>query len=82
MIQYLPYGRFKWLSQKKIDNFDLNSISEDSPISYILEIDLEYPEWIHELHDFHNGYPLAPEKLEISNDILSKYCSDIAKNME
>ena len=44
MIQYLPYGRFKWLSQKKIDNFDLNSISEDSPISYILEIDLEYPE--------------------------------------
>ena len=26
----------------------------------------------------HNDYPLAPEKLEISSDMLSKYCSDIA----
>ena len=31
------------------------------------------------MHDLHNDYPLAPEKLKISNDILSKYCSDIAK---
>ena len=43
---------------------------------YILEVDLEYPD---KLHDFHNDYSLAPEKLEISNDMLSKYCSDIAK---
>ena len=28
MSGYLPYGRFKWL--KKIDNFDVNSISEES----------------------------------------------------
>ena len=27
----------------------------------------------------HNDYPLAPEKLEASNDMLSKYCSDITK---
>ena len=27
----------------------------------------------------HNDYPLTPEKLEISNDLLLKYCSDIAK---
>ena len=26
----------------------------------------------------HNDYPLAPEKLENSSDMLSKYCSDIA----
>ena len=26
----------------------------------------------------HNDYPLAPEKLEIYHDILSKYCSNIA----
>ena len=41
----------------------------------MLKIDLEYP---NELHNLHNDYPLAPEKLEISQNMLSKYCSDIA----
>ena len=31
------------------------------------------------MHDLHNDHLLAPEKLKISNDILSKYCSDVAK---
>ena len=35
----------------------------------------EYPD---ELYDLHNDYPLAPEKLEITQDILSKYCSNNA----
>ena len=39
--------------------FDLNSISEKSPTGYILQVDLEYPD---ELHVLHNDYPLAPEK--------------------
>ena len=41
MSNYLPYGRFKWL--KNIDGFDVNSISEKSPIGYILEINLNIP---------------------------------------
>ena len=57
--QYVPYGGFKWLNQKEISNFCLNSISENSSIGYILEVGLEYPS---ELHDLHNDYPLAPEK--------------------
>ena len=75
MIQYLPYGGFKWLSQEEIDKFDISKISENNSIGYILEVDLEYH---NELHDLHNDYPLAPEKLEISQDMLSKYCSNIA----
>ena len=34
-----------------------------SPIEYILEVDLEYPD---EFHVMHNDYPLAPGKLAIS----------------
>ena len=35
MSQYLPYGGFKWLSQKEMDKFDVHSISEDSSGGYI-----------------------------------------------
>ena len=74
MIQYLPYSGFKWLNQKEISDFCLNSLSETSSIGHILEVDLEYPS---ELHDLHNDYPLAPEKLEISQNMLSKFCFNI-----
>ena len=69
MSEYLPYGGFKWL--KNIDKFDIMSISDKSPIGYILEVDLEYPD---ELHNFQNDLPLAPEKFTVSNNMLSKYC--------
>ena len=69
----LPYGEFKWL--KNVDEFGVMSISEKSPIGYFLEVDLEYPD---ELHKLHNDYPLAPEKLAVSSDMLSNYCK---KNM-
>ena len=74
---YLPYGGFKWL--KNIDNFDVNSVSEKSSIGYIFEVDLEYPD---ELHVLHNNYPLVPEKLAIPYDMLSDYCKKIADEYE
>ena len=39
-----------------------------------LEVDFEYPD---ELHYLHNDYPLVPEKLAIPYDILSNYCKKI-----
>ena len=50
--EYLPYEKFQWL--KNIDGFDVKSINEKSDIGYILEVDLEYPK---ELHELHNDYP-------------------------
>ena len=73
MSEYLPYEGFKWL--KNIDKFDIMSISVKSPIGYFLEVDLEYPDQLHELH---NDFPLAPEQFAVFNDILSKYCKKIA----
>ena len=67
--QCLSYSGFKWLNQKEINKFDVNSIGENSSDGYILEADLENPD---ELHELHNGYPLAPEKIEINNNMLLK----------
>ena len=77
MSRCLPYGRFKWL--KYADNFDVNPISEKSPIGYILEVDLEYPD---ELYVLHSDQPLAPEKLAIPYGMLSDYCKKIADKYE
>ena len=50
------------------------SVNEKSPIGYFLEVELEYPDEFHELHD---DYPLAPEKLAAPSDILSNYCKKL-----
>ena len=76
--QYFPYSEFKWLNKKNYE-FCFNSIKENSSIDYILEVDLKYSD---ELHGLHNDYPLAPEKLEISHNMLSKYCSNIVSEYE
>ena len=57
----------------------MNSISENSFIGYILEVELGYHS---ELQDLHNDYPLAPEKLKIGENMLSKYCFNIANKYE
>ena len=42
----------------------------DDEIGFIVEVDLEYPE---HLHDLHNDYPLAPEKVTVTSEMLSSY---------
>ena len=69
MSEYLPYEGLTWL--KNVDKLDVMSISEKCLIGYLLEVDFEYPDKLHELQNY---YPLAPEKPAVSSDMLSKYC--------
>ena len=64
---------------KNVDEFDVKSVGEKGPIGYFFEVDLEYPD---ELHELHNDYPLAPEKISVSSDMLSNYCKKIADKFE
>jgi len=70
----LPVGKFHFLSDKEVAEFDFDTIAPDAATGYIIECNLEYPD---HLHDIHNDYPMAPEHLEVSGDILSQFALDL-----
>ena len=57
MSQFLPTSNFKWLSEKQSDKINLAKYKEDSKKGLMLEVDLEYPKELHDLHN--NDYALA-----------------------
>ena len=72
MCRPLPYKDFKWC-----DSFDLEQIlktPEDSETGYFLEVDIEYPE---ELHDKHSDYPILPENRIVSNSEMGGYTTNL-----
>ena len=78
MSQYLPYADFKWAKnidkiKQKLINIERNG-STGSRFR-VSEVDLEYPK---ELHDIHNDYALAPEKINIPKEWLCDFCVKIA----
>ena len=76
MSQYLPTGNFKWLTEKQINRINWFHRNAESNKGYILEVDLEYP---NELHELHNDYPCAAEQTKVTQNMLSDYCQKIAK---
>ena len=54
MSKQLPTSGFKWMTDHELDDW--------KHLSCFLEVDLEYPE---DLHELHNDYPLAPERIKI-----------------
>ena len=67
MSEKLPIHSFKWLTSgemEKLFNNRVVQIWEKTPC--ILEVDLEYPE---NLHDLHNDYPFCPERVECKNRV-------------
>ena len=55
MSKPLPTHGFEWMKVDELETWELHSC--------ILEVDLEYPK---NLHDLHNDYPLAPEQIMVN----------------
>ena len=63
--QKLPTHGFKWLTSGEMEKLFNNQIVQVwEKIPCILEVDLEYPK---KLHDLHNDYPLCPERVKCGN---------------
>jgi hypothetical protein len=56
MSKKLPTQGFSWIGEEELGSW--------KTMPCILEVDLEYPE---ELHDLHNDYPLAPESIKLQD---------------
>lgn len=78
MSQALPVEEFRWLEDHEIEKLDVPEISDNDKNGYILEVDLEYPD---ELHDHHNEYPLAPERVKITEEMLSPYAKKLLEDL-
>ncbi|XP_011883765.1 PREDICTED: uncharacterized protein LOC105570922 [Vollenhovia emeryi] len=57
MCQLLPYANFQWVTN--VADFNANAIAPDALTGYILEVDLEYPQ---HLHDAHADLPFCPTR--------------------
>ena len=74
MSEYLPYGGFKWVNTTNETVNRILNKKDDSLHGYILEVDIDYRE---NLHDYHKDYSLAPEKIKIKEELLYPYCLEI-----
>ena len=80
MNQSLGTDSFEWLSDLEIEELreNLMTIPAHGSEGYILEVDLSYPQ---ELHDLHNDYPLAPERRKITGGMFSPYCQQLLEDL-
>lgn len=73
MSQPLPYSGFKWLTGNDRKN---GKLKREKGKGWILEVDLEYRK---ELHNLHNDYPLAPEKLAVKKRVALRIPNRITR---
>ena len=65
MSKFLPTSGFKWIDPKE---FNLNKYNSNNSKGCVLQVELEYPR---ELKELHNDCPLVPDKIEIKREMLS-----------
>ena len=72
MFKFFSTSNSKWIDPK---DFNSNECNSNSSKGWVLEVDLEYPKKLRELH---NDYPLPPDRIEIKKEMQSNYQLKIA----
>ena len=75
MSQKLPVNDFKWVKQEDLSQFNedfIKNYDENSNTGYFLEVDIDYPK---ELFDLHKDLPFLPESKKVNK--VEKLICDI-----
>ena len=67
MSQKLPVNDFKWVKQEELSKFNedfIKNYDENGNIGYFLEVDIDYPK---ELFNLHKDLPFLPESKKVNN---------------
>ena len=83
MMAYLPTGGFEWMDMTIPRDLEfwtdfVLSQKDEQDEGFMFEVDLHYPPHLHDLHD---NYPLAPEHVNITEEMLSPYQRKLAEDL-
>ena len=67
MSKPLPTSGFKWMTEDELNNWE--SLTSEEGVGCVLEVNLDYPE---KLHSLHNEYPLCPESVKLDGSTVAK----------
>ena len=87
MNDYDPKKQSTFISYLDMNNLYGWAMSDYLPYEGFEQLkNVDKSDQLHEfkfkLHELHNDYPVAPEKLAVSTDMLSKYCKKFADKYE
>jgi len=78
MSQPLPDSNFQWVPPECHPTVQqILNLAVDDQRGFVFECDLRYPDHLHQLH---NEYPLAPERMNIETEMLSEKQLEIRLN--
>ena len=68
ILNKLPCSNFRFVEEP--EQFDFQAVDVEGDTGYLLEVDLTYP---CKLHNLHSDFPLAPEHMKVTPQMLSDY---------
>ena len=78
MSQKMPYGDLRFLTSIEIEQLNIYELEDDADTGYIFEVDLDYPD---HLHDLHNDLPVAPVQRKVLWNELSPYTKTLTSHL-
>ena len=78
MCELLPIDSYKWSEKIHWTEDEILKLDPKGKFGYFFEVDLHYPK---ELHDLHNQLPCAPERTNVTDNMLSPYSRGLKKKL-